>query len=171
MAHWKKFMNKEFLGVWDLPESGKMEIVFSSFENKEIKDQNGNPQTVFIGNNDKKPMILNKTNCALLERLFSSPNIENWTGKPVIITSKKVRAFGTTTDALRFSMDKPRTQPEKKTQPKADLKAEIWELAKQLPADRQQDIIAKVKDAKGNELVYKAILNSIKPEGKLKQSG
>ena len=54
----------------------------------------------------EKPMVLNRTNAKTIAELYGD-NIEDWTGKKVILTSVDVDAFGETTAALRISHKKP----------------------------------------------------------------
>lgn len=46
-------------------------------------------------------MILNKTNCKAIEKMYKTPNIEEWVDKQIQIGVARINAFGETTDCLR----------------------------------------------------------------------
>ena len=48
-------------------------------------------------------MIMNKTNCKIIEKIYGTPYIEDWIGKKIqIYVQKGVKAFGEIVDALRI---------------------------------------------------------------------
>ena len=155
MAHWKKFFNKEFLGVWDLPETGKLQIKFTGFETREVSDPNGSKKIVFVGLTDKKPIILNATNCNSIERITGSSDIEKWTGQTFCLVSKQVRAFGSVVDALRIE----KAETVKRELTADELKEAIWNKVK--GTEKESTTIEAVKKCKGNlkslNLIYKSL--------------
>ena len=55
-----------------------------------------------------KPMILNKTNCKMIQALYDTPMIEQWAGKKIIVKIERVKAFGKMEDALRIKKEVPK---------------------------------------------------------------
>ena len=53
-----------------------------------------------------KPMVLNKTNCKTIEKIYS-PFTDDWIGKKITVFAQKVKAFGDIVDALRIRPTKP----------------------------------------------------------------
>jgi hypothetical protein len=53
-------------------------------------------------------MILNKTNCKIIEKVYKTPYTEEWGGKKIKIYAQSgVRAFGDIVDALRIKQENP----------------------------------------------------------------
>ena len=51
-------------------------------------------------------MVLNKTNCKTIEKIYS-PFTDEWLGKKITVFAQKVKAFGDMVDALRIRPTKP----------------------------------------------------------------
>ena len=110
MAHWKKNFDYNFLGSHDLYNEAKEtynEYTFTIDKAgmTDATDQNGQESKVLAVwfEQADKPMILNKTNCKNIEIATKQHDTDKWKGKHVIVyVQKGVRAFGTTTDALRI---------------------------------------------------------------------
>lgn len=153
--HWKKFFNKEYLGVWDL-DNGKLNITFTGFESREIQDFNDSrkTKTVLIGLTDKKPIILNSTNCKAAELEFRTPDIDKWVGGTVGLVGREVKAFGSTVQALRI------TKAHAQEMTAEELKAAIWEKVK--GSDKSDAVIKQVQNCKGNIKSLKLIFDSLK---------
>lgn len=111
-THWKKNFNYEYLGSYSLPQDGS-DLVGTI---KEVKIEK------VIGSNGKKeecltcsfsdlpkPMILNRTNCKIIESIYNTPFTEEWVGKKISLYKEKVSAFGTMTEALRIRPKAPVT--------------------------------------------------------------
>ena len=47
-------------------------------------------------------MILNATNCKVIEKIYGTPFIEDWKGKTITVFVQRIRAFGSDVDALRI---------------------------------------------------------------------
>ena len=63
-----------------------------------------------------KPMILNKTNCERIEKLYGTPYIEDWAGKRVIVMRTKTDFAGEKVDCLRIKMELPPFKAQSKPQ-------------------------------------------------------
>lgn len=105
-THWKKLHNPDYLGAYSLDVDGKYiekVVTIEKVLNESVTGQDGKKETCIVAKlKGEKPMILNATNCKTLRKLFDSPHVENWTGKPITIYVAKVRAFGEEHDALRI---------------------------------------------------------------------
>lgn len=122
LTHWKKEANKDYLGSWSLiigadandkPIYKEVIATITKVEKQAIPDM----EAIKKGKNNAKkdellvwfkeldkPMVIHaKTNFTGLETATGTPFIERWVGKQVCVyVEKDVRAFGTTTDALRI---------------------------------------------------------------------
>lgn len=109
MTHWKKNFDYKFTGAYELqPDEEKLVTIIKTGK-EEVTSEQGKKEICFVAyfQNEPKPMILNKTNCKTLAKLYT-PMIENWNGKQIYLISQKVKAFGEVVDALRIKMIIPK---------------------------------------------------------------
>lgn len=139
-THWKKQHNYNFLGSYSLTEGNDMVLTIKELKPEEIVGTAGKKENGFVchfAEANVKPMILNKTNCKIIEKVYGSPFIEDWIGKKIQLYSTPVSAFGTTTDALRIRTQIPGGKSE--VQLLADLyltKKDKMKLSDQRNAER-----------------------------------
>jgi hypothetical protein len=112
-THWKINFDYRYTGAYELKEGEEKILTIQRVCKEEIMDTTGAKQMCLVAyfKEANKPMVLNKTNCKTIEKLYS-PYIENWLNKRVIVSSQKVKAFGDTIDALRIKRRIP--EPEQK---------------------------------------------------------
>jgi hypothetical protein len=111
VTHWKKLTNPNFIGAHDLQPGQQLTVTIEAISNEMVKHFDGknvkDDQCIVAKiKGAKKPMILNKTNCRIIENNLGTPYIEDWVGKTITIYAAKVRAFGETTEALRVKSNK-----------------------------------------------------------------
>jgi hypothetical protein len=111
MTPWKKLMNKNYLGSWDL-EEGKDTIltIRHAYNDDVMNPQSGKEKCLLIDFEEPnfKPMILNNTNCKAIEKATDSKYIEDWAGKRIALFVVSISAFGEVTDAIRVRPTAPR---------------------------------------------------------------
>ena len=103
--HWKKLHNYSYLGAYSLPVGQDMILTMKELKPEEITGPNGKKENGFVCHFAEagiKPMILNKTNCKIIEKIYGTPFIEDWIGNKIQLFVTSVSAFGITTDALRI---------------------------------------------------------------------
>lgn len=108
---YRKFMDKNYLGSWDVPDGEDLVLTIDKAARDDVKNERGSEKKLtlhFV--EDYKPMILNATNSKAISEAVGSTKVEDWSGKRVAIYTTKVTAFGGTTDALRI-----RNYPPKET--------------------------------------------------------
>ena len=106
---YRKFMDKNYLGSWDVPDGEDLVLTIDKAARDDVKNERGSERKLtlhFV--EDYKPMILNATNSKALSEAVGSTKVEDWSGKRVAIYTTKVTAFGGTTDALRIRNYPPR---------------------------------------------------------------
>lgn len=106
----RKFMDKNFLGSWDVPEGGDLVLTIDHIEQEEVQNQQGTELKLtahFV--EDYKPMILNVTNSKTIGKVVGSNHVEKWAGQKIAIYVASVSAFGTVTEALRIRDYAPKT--------------------------------------------------------------
>lgn len=130
-THWKENFDYKYLGAYSLQPGQEVTLTIKNVKKELITGTNGVKEECTIAyfkeplNNEMKPMVLNKTNCKIIEKLYKTPYIENWFGKRITIYVQNVKAFGDYVDALRVKQiipasNKPILTPDSK----------IWEKAK-----------------------------------------
>ena len=107
----RKFMDKSFLGSWDLPESGDLILTIDYVARDDVQNEKGREKkmTLHFKERDYKPMICNKTNADAISQAYKSTKVEDWEGKKISIYKATISAFGSTTECLRVRNYAPKT--------------------------------------------------------------
>ena len=130
--HWKQNFDYRFTGAYELEPGQTVTRKITRTGHEMVKTDRGEERCfVAYFEGQTKPMVLNKTNCKTIEKLYG-PQVEGWIGKEIVIASAKVRAFGDTVDALRIKEIRPTSARIDTTKARAALEnaATIDELAK-----------------------------------------
>ena len=108
----RKYMNKDYLGAWDVPDGKDLILTIDHCEVNEVKNERGTERklTLHFAEDGFKPMILNTTNATAIGKAYGSNKVETWSGKKISIYTARVPAFGTTTDALRIRDYAPKSE-------------------------------------------------------------
>ena len=101
--HWKKLTNPDYIGAYSLDPGQELTVQIKSVAKKMVKGPDGKQEECIVADLEgQKPMILNRTNCKMITKLYGSPHVENWSGKKITIYAAKVKAFGEVVEALRI---------------------------------------------------------------------
>lgn len=107
-TNWKKLINPDYLGAYSLDDgNGKYNDIIATIQFVKVENvagPDGKHEDCAIARFSEpiKPMILNVTNMKMLEKLYKSKYIEDWSGKKIQIGVEKIKAFGDVVDALRI---------------------------------------------------------------------
>ena len=103
-GHFKKHFDYRFLSSDELTKDATVRIksitkdqTFNGREKEDVVVMH------FVGK--EKGIIVNKTNSKRIAKIANSPNVEDWVGIEITLTTESVSAFGTTTDAIRVKED------------------------------------------------------------------
>ena len=106
---YRRFMDKNYLGAWDVPDEGDLILTIDRAARDDVKNDRGTERKLTIHFvEDYKPMILNATNAKAISEALGSTKVETWQGQRIAIYTQKVTAFGGTTDALRVRNYRPK---------------------------------------------------------------
>lgn len=107
----RKFMDKPFLGAWDVPDSGDLVLTIDYVSIDEVQNDRGREKkfTLHFKERDFKPMICNTTNAKAISKAYGSTKVENWLNKKISIYKATISAFGSTTECLRVREYPPKT--------------------------------------------------------------
>lgn len=109
-THWKKLSNPNYLGSWDFQPSEERVLTIGKISQDEVTDMEAIKKDaeakklciVAHFREGSKPMIMNKTNCKMMQFIYGTPIVEEWAEKSVVVKVEKVRAFGKLEEALRI---------------------------------------------------------------------
>jgi hypothetical protein len=102
-THWKKMRNPNYIGGWDLLDGDKTVTITKVTKEMVHDGKGGQAECCTVHFNECKPMVANSTNLKRITKLTGSAFIEDWTGKQIVLTTEKVKAFGEIHDAVRVS--------------------------------------------------------------------
>ena len=104
MTHWKTQFNYAYLGAYSLPDGKDIILTIREMKRGEVVNASGKKEECFIAYfyENVKPMVLNRTNCKTMTRLFKNTNFESWINKQIQIGAVMVDAFGEKVDSLRI---------------------------------------------------------------------
>lgn len=96
MTHWKTQFNYPYLGAHSLTEGKDLILTIREMKREEVTGENGKKDMCLIAyfHENVKPMVVNKTNCKTLEKLFKTPDIEQWINKAMQVGSARVNVKG-----------------------------------------------------------------------------
>ena len=74
----RKYMDKNFLGAWDIPDDGDLIITIDHCEVNEVKNERGTERKLVLHFvEDYKPMILNTVNSTTISEVYGSKHVED----------------------------------------------------------------------------------------------
>ncbi len=122
-THWKKLTNPNYLGSYSLEPGEEKTVRILNVSKELVKGGDGKEEECIVAKlENEKPLILNKTNCKIIAKIYDTPYIEEWSGKSVILYAAKVSAFGQEVEALRIRQ----RRPEPKAKPSFDPSHPKW---------------------------------------------
>lgn len=108
----RRFMDKNFLGSWDVPDDGDLVLTIDHAEQNDVKNDRGSEKKLVLHWKEKdfKPMILNTTNAKRISAAYGTTKVDEWEGKKVSIYREKITAFGSTQECLRIRDYPPKVE-------------------------------------------------------------
>lgn len=107
----RKFMDKSFLGAWDLNDKDDTVLTIDHVERNEVKNDRGTEKkmTIHFAEAGYKPMICNTTNAKAISKAHGSTKVEDWEKKKIALYKATITAFGQTTECIRVREYAPKT--------------------------------------------------------------
>jgi hypothetical protein len=111
MTHWKENFDYKYTGAYELQPGEEKTVTIQRLTNEDVMSTDGKKQKCFVAYfvESSKPMVLNKTNCKTIEKLYS-PDTTQWPNKKITIFAARVKAFGEMVDVLRIRPTIPITR-------------------------------------------------------------
>lgn len=111
-THWKQLVNPDYLGAYSLPEGKDITIKIKQVVREIVKGINGKSEECTVAHIEgNKPLILNRTNCKTIQKIYGSPFIEDWAGKSITIYAAVTKLKGDDVECLRIrelAIEKPK---------------------------------------------------------------
>ena len=94
-THWKKLENPDYIGAYSLEDGKDLVVTVETVKREMVIGQGGKKEECTIAHlKGQKPFILNRTNMKMIQKIYDTPYIEEWTGKKLTLCVAKIRAFG-----------------------------------------------------------------------------
>lgn len=109
LIHWKSLTNPDYLGAYAFQPDEVKIVTIKSVGQELVTGANGTKDECIVAHFEEpvKPLILNRTNCKTIQRLYHTGYVQEWTGKKLQLVVKKVQAFGDVVDAVRVAAEIP----------------------------------------------------------------
>ena len=139
-THWLQSPNKNYLGHWDLPESGEMIVTIESAQWEEVENpvlKSNDPKKfeacrVIRFKEDIKPLICNQTNAQSIVKSTGVKFMEDSKGSKIILYIDTIRDRKTKEDIDCIRIRNKKVVLKK---PKLTPKSDKWEAAKKAVKD------------------------------------
>jgi hypothetical protein len=107
----RKFMDKSFLGAWDVPDGSDLVLTIDHVSRDDVQNEKGREKKMALHfkERDYKPMICNTTNAKAISKAYGSTKVEDWENKKIGIYKATISAFGQTTECLRVREYPPKS--------------------------------------------------------------
>lgn len=107
----RKFMDKSFLGSWDVPDGGDLILTIDYVSRDDVQNEKGHEKKMALHfkERDYKPMICNTTNAKAISKAHGSTKVDEWEGKRIAIYKATISAFGQTQECLRVREYAPKS--------------------------------------------------------------
>lgn len=117
--NYQEYFNN-FLGAWSFTDGDEV-LTISAVNEEEMYDSQTNTTKtgLCIRFAEKSlPMVLNKTNAAMIAEVTGTNYMHDWIGKKIVVGTERVKAFGKVTQAIRVRDKVP--APAKPVEPASD---------------------------------------------------
>lgn len=110
-THYKRLQHPDYLGAYAIDQGQEPILTIKEVKNEMVTGADGKKEECIVchfTNANVKPMILNSTNCKTIAKVYKSPYIEDWAGKPIQLFVAQIKAFGDDVEALRIRPTAPK---------------------------------------------------------------
>ena len=113
--HWRNLTDLDHLRAECFAPREKKVLTIKEIKREKLTSQNGTVEEkpVAYFEEDVLPMVLNVTNCKMIEKLYGTGNIYEWVGKKIQVIATKTKVAGESVPCLRIENVIPTTsEPE-----------------------------------------------------------
>lgn len=114
---WKNLANYDYLGAYSLQGVvDEVALTIKLVKKERVTGPGGASEdciVVYFEETNKdgvvvKPMVMNKTNCKIIEKVYGTPYIEDWIGKKIIIYATTTKFARDVVPCLRVKAEIPK---------------------------------------------------------------
>ena len=114
--HWKNLANYDYLGAYSLEGiAPEITLTIKSIKKERVTANGGASEDCIVAYFEEtnvdgvvvKPMVLNKTNCKTIEKVYETGDVEEWIGKQIIIFATTTKFARDVVPCLRVKNEKP----------------------------------------------------------------
>ena len=110
-THWKKLCNPDYFGAYSLNENEERIVKITKVVKEVVVGTDGKTADCTVAHLvNEKPLILNRTNCKTIARIYDTPYIQDWANKSIIVFAAKIKAFGDFVEAIRVKSEIPKSE-------------------------------------------------------------
>lgn len=111
-THWKNLTEMPYLGAYSLVGKKEMTLTIKEIKQELVTGSAGRKETCIVAyfTDAEKPMILNRTNCKTISKIYDTPIVEKWQGKKITIYASTTSLAGETVECLRVRPYEPTQQ-------------------------------------------------------------
>lgn len=104
MTHWKNLASYDYLGAYSLENGKDKTVTIKKIAQELVTGNGGRKENCIVAyfSDEEKPMILNKTNCKTIQKIYGTPIIEEWVGKKIVLFASTTSLAGETVECLRI---------------------------------------------------------------------
>lgn len=113
--HWKNLANYDYLGTYSLEGVSEVTLTIKSIRQEIVTSDNGKKEQCIVVSFEEtqvgkvivKPMVMNKTNCKMIEKIYGTGEVESWIGQRITIIPSETRWGRDMVPCLRVKDEKP----------------------------------------------------------------
>ena len=114
--HWKNLANYDYLGAYSLEGiAPEITLTIKSIKKERVTANGGASEDCIVAYFEEtnvdgvvvKPMVLNKTNCKTIEKVYETGDVEEWIGKQIIVFATTTKFARDVVPCLRVKNEKP----------------------------------------------------------------
>lgn len=107
-THWRRLVNPDYLGVYSLEAGKDLTVIIDSVKLEMVTGDGGKKEECMVAYiKGNKPLILNRTNSRMIQKLYNTPYVEEWSGKAITLFASTTRVAGETVECLRIRPNIP----------------------------------------------------------------
>ena len=109
--HWRNLTDLSHLRAECFAPGEKKVLTIKEIKKETLTDQSGKMEEkpVAYFKEDVLPMVLNVTNCKMIEKIYGTGNIYEWIGKKIQVGATKTKVAGVPVPCLRIENVIPKT--------------------------------------------------------------
>lgn len=164
--HWKQLINTDYLGAYALEDGQDMVLTIKNVGRELVTSVGGKKEECVIAQfqENVRPMILNRTNMKMIQKIHKTPYIDEWVGKKIQVYQDTTKFGGEIVECLRIRPFVPREEEKIQCESCGEFLAAAGNMTVRQLADYGMKAFGKVLCVKCGKLAREAAANG-EPSG------